>query len=143
MIKNLFLPESIKGHYLFPVRVIGFDIGKTSIKATQLVCKGTQAVIEKFFEEPVQVSEQADYQEQASGAIKIILDQAGSYDHIVCALPSGQAIFKELKLPFIGLPMIKKIVAFEVEPLLPFSLADCVVDCIITKELLEEKAQKF
>jgi type IV pilus assembly protein PilM len=142
MIKNLFLPEQIKGYYLFTTRIIGFDIGKTSIKAASILCKGKQITVEKFFEEPVQAAEQTDYQDRAAAAIKIILQQAGSYDHIVCALPSSQAIFKEIKVPFIGSATIKKIIAYEVEPLLPFALSDAVIDCIVTKEILEEKSSE-
>lgn len=142
MIKNLFLPESIKGYYLFPIRILGFDIGKTSVKAAQVLCKGKQIVVEKFFEEPIQATEQTDYQDRATAAIKIILEQAGSYDHIVCALPSWQAIFKEIKVPFIGSTTIKKIIAYEVEPLLPFALSDAVIDCIVTKEIPEEKSSE-
>jgi len=142
MIRNLFLPEQIKGYYLFTTRTIGFDIGKTTIKAAQVLCKGKQIVVEKFFEEPIQATEQTDYQDRAAAAIKLILEQAGSYDHIVCALPSSQAIFKEIKVPFVGSATIKKIIAYEVEPLLPFALSDAVIDCIVTKEIPEEKSSE-
>lgn len=141
MIKNLFIPERVKGYYLFPVRILGVDIGKTTIKATKLYCKGRAISVEKNFEEPIQAST-LDYQERASAALRIILEQAKPYDTLISALPSSQVIFKELKLPFIGLETIKKVVAYEVEPLLPFSLADAVIDCIVTKEIPEEKSSE-
>ena len=142
MIKNLFLPDQVKGYYLFGTRIIGFDIGKTTVKATQLYCKGREITIERFFESPIQPSPSPEhYQEFAAAAIKTILDQA-KFDRIVSALPSSQAIFKELKVPFVGLDTIKKIIGFEVEPLLPFSLNDAVIDCIVTKELPDEKSSE-
>lgn len=142
MIKNIFLPEQIRGYYLLPVNILGFDIGKTSVKAALIYCKGKETIIKKFFEEPIVVSP-ADLQERTVAAIKIILEQAGPYDNIITALPSGQAIFKELKLPFVGIDTIKKVISYEVEPLLPFSLQDAVIDCIITKENREENSSEI
>lgn len=142
MIKNIFLPEQIRGYYLLPVNILGFDIGKTSVKAALIHCKGKETIIKKFFEEPIMASP-ADLQERTVAAIKIILEQAGSYDSIVTALASGQAIFKELKLPFVGIDTIKKVISYEVEPLLPFSLQDAVIDCIITKENREEQSSEI
>jgi len=142
MIKNLFLPDNVKGYYLFGTRIIGFDIGKTSIKATQIYCKGREITIEKCFEVPVQPTVVAtEYQERAAAGIKNILDQA-QYDSITTSISSSQAIFKELKLPFIGLDTIKKVIGFEVEPLLPFALSDAVIDCVVTKENESEKSSE-
>lgn len=142
MIKNIFLPEQIRGYYTLPVNILGFDIGKTSVKAALVYCKAKEIVIKKFFEQPI-ISSPADLQERTVAAIKIILEQAGSYDKIISALPSNQAIFKELKLPFVGIDTIKKVIAYEVEPLLPFSLQDAVTDCIITKENKEENSSEI
>lgn len=137
MIKNIFLPEQVHGYYLVPIHILGFDIGKTSVKAALVYCRRKEIVIQRFFEEPI-VSSSADYQERAVAAIKLILEQAGTYDKIISALPANQAIFKELKLPFMGIDTIKKVISYEVEPLLPFSLQDAVIDCIITKENKQE-----
>lgn len=142
MIKNIFLPEQIRGYYMLPVNILGFDVGKTSVKAALIYCKGREIIIKKFFEQPI-VSSSADLQERTVAAIKIILEQAGSYDKIISALPSSQAIFKELKLPFVGIDTIKKVISYEVEPLLPFSLQDAVIDCIITKENKEENSSEI
>lgn len=142
MIKNIFLPEQVQGYYLMPMHILGFDIGKTSVKAALVYCRRKETVIQRFFEEPI-VASSADYQERAVAAIKLILEQAGSYDKIISALPSNQAIFKELKLPFVGIDTIKKVISYEVEPLLPFSLQDAVIDCIITKENKEENSSEI
>lgn len=136
----MFLPERVRGYYLFPTRIIGFDVGKSSIKATLVLCKGREMIVEKCYEAPIQATNASDYPERASAAIKVILDQIPRYDHIISCLSSSQAIFKELKLPFVGIETIKKVIAYEVEPLLPFSLADAVIDCIVTKEIKEENS---
>ncbi len=143
MIKQLFIPEQIRGYYIFPFKILGVDIGKATIKAALILCKGREIIIERFFEAPIPpYTSPSDYTEHTAAALKIILDQAGHYDTIISAMPSSQAIFKELKLPFIGLETIKKIIGYEVEPLLPFSLADAAIDCIITKENKEEKTSE-
>lgn len=144
MIKNLFIPEKVRGYYVLPQRVVGFDIGKTSVKATQVYLKGKDVLIERFFEVPIPVnSAPEEYQERCSQAIRTIIAQVGSYDSIHTAISSSQVIFKELKLPFIGRDKIKMVVQYEIEPLLPFSLADAVVDFIITKENTEEKSSEL
>lgn len=142
MIKNIFLPEQVQGYYLVPINILGFDIGKSSVKAALIYCRRKEMVIQRFFEVPLGASS-TDYQERAVAAIKTILEQAGTYDKIISALPSSQAIFKELKLPFIGIDTIKKVISYEVEPLLPFSLHDAVIDCIITKENKEENSSEI
>ncbi len=142
MIRNLFLPDRVKGYYVFGTRTIGFDISKSAVRATQIYCKGREIIIEKCYEMPLQPTTLAtEYQERASAAIKIILEQA-QYDLIVSSLSSSQVIFKELKLPFIGLDTIKKVIGFEVEPLLPFSLNDAIIDCIVTKENTAENSSE-
>lgn len=143
MITQLFIPEQVRGYYLFPVKIVGIDAGKTSIKATLISCKAKEITIEKFFETPIPpYSNPTEYTQHAAAVLKIILDQAAPYNHIISALPSSQAIFKELKLPFLGPETIKKVIGYEVEPLLPFSLQDAVIDCIVTKENKEEKSSE-
>lgn len=142
MIKNIFLPEQIRGYYIVPMHILGFDIGKTTVKAALIYCKGKEIVIQKFFEQPI-IASPADLQERTIAAIKLILEQAGPYDKIISALASNQAIFKELKLPFVGIDTVKKVISYEVEPLLPFSLQDAVIDCIITKENKEENSSEI
>lgn len=142
MIKNIFLPEQIRGYYILPINILGFDIGKTWVKAALVHCKGREIIIKKFFEQPI-VSAPTDLQERTVAAIKLILEQAGPYDKIISAMPSNQAIFKELKLPFVGIDTIKKVISYEVEPLLPFSLQDAVIDCIITRENKEENSSEI
>ena len=142
MIKNIFLPQSIKKYYLFPTRILGFEVGKTTVKATKLYAKGTEITVEKCYESPIHAATGDDLPTRTAAAIAIILEQAKEYDVIVSAMPSSQVIFKELKLPFLGIETIQKVIGYEVEPLLPFSLQEAVIDCIITKEIPEQKSSE-
>jgi Tfp pilus assembly PilM family ATPase len=78
-----------------------------------------------------------------SVALKAIFAKIGNYDEIHTVLPSSIVVFKELKLPFTAREKIKMVIGFEIEPLLPFSLRDAVIDFIITREIPEEKSSEI
>jgi len=133
MIKELFLPRHIKGYYLFPTRIVGFEIGKTHISATQVYKSGHSTKIEKYIEVPLEAGNGTNGHERITKCLQEIMPQLDRYDYIHTALPSSVVIFKELRLPFVTHETIKKVVSYEVEPLLPFSLTDAVIDFVITK----------
>lgn len=143
MIKNVLIPESIGSYYLFPKRIIGFDLGKTHIRATQVVLKGRTCTIERWFEQALPTGPATNYEERASQAIQSVLNNADSYDAIHTILPSSLVIFKEIKLPFTSRAKIKMVVDFEIEPLLPFSLNEAIIDFIITKQIPEEHSSEL
>ena len=140
LIKNIFIPEQWKGVYLFGKRVLGFDIGKTHINAAQVYMRGNTITIEKTFEQPLETTSGLDYDERAVAAITKIFQSADSCDAVYSALSSSQVIFKELKLPFTTREQIALVINYEIEPLLPFALADAIVDFTITKVIPEEKS---
>jgi type IV pilus assembly protein PilM len=142
MIRELFLPVQIKGYYLFGQRIIGLDVGKTHVSATQVYLKGKKISIEKYVEEKLETGTQANYNERAILALQKVLSQLDKYDAVHSALSSAVAIFKEIKLPFVSYDKIKMVVKYEIEPLLPFSLSDAVVDFIITKQNKDESSSQ-
>lgn len=129
MIKNIFLPEKIGNYYLFAKRIVGLDIGKTIIRATQLQATGNSVVVEKCLQEHIEVNGT----ERVAQAIASILSKCDKFDEIRVGLPSNVAVFKELRLPFTSHEKIKMVINFEVEQLLPFPVQDAVIDFIITK----------
>ena len=140
MIKNVIIPEKIGLYYLFSQRIIGFDVGKEVVNATLIHAQGTLITLEKSWSIPLPAGTDADYADRASGAIKEIIDQCGKYDAVYTALSSAQAIFKELKLPFIGREKIELVIQYEAEPLLPFAASQGIIDFIITQEHPETKS---
>lgn len=138
MIKEIFLPHMIKGHYLFGQRIVGFDVGKTHVSATQIYLKGRSTTIEKQFDIPLENGTAANYNERASKAIAQIASQLDSYDIIHSAISSSVVIFKELRLPFLTYEKLKMVVPYEIEPLLPFAQGDAVIDFIITRQNIEQ-----
>ncbi len=142
MIRELFLPVQIKGYYLFGQRIIGLDVGKTHVSATQVYLKGKKISIEKYVEEKLEAGSTTNYNERATIALQKVFTQLDKYDAVHSALSSSVAIFKEIKLPFISYDKIKMVVKYEIEPLLPFSLSDAVVDFIITKQYKDENSSQ-
>ncbi len=139
MIRNIFIPESIGTYYIFPKRIVGFDIGRTHLYATIITAHGHMRTIEKCIEERIENDSNASHEERVTKALISILPKLGKYDAIYSALSSSLVIFKELSLPFIGLKKIKMVAPFEVEALLPFTLDSAVIDVIITKEYTQEQ----
>lgn len=95
---------------------------------------------QEVFEQEKLAQEKAD---PTSVALTAILAKIGTYDEIHTTLPSSLAVFKELKLPFTSRDKISMVIGFEIEPLLPFSLRDAVVDFIITRNIPEEKSSEI
>lgn len=143
MIKNVFLPERIGIYFLFTKRVIGIDIGKTHINAAKIRLQGKTATIEQTYEEKIETGSPATYNERAVKALKAIFARVGRYDKVHTALSSSSVIFKHLSLPFITRDKISMVINFEVEPLLPFSINDAVVDFIITKQIQEQQISEI
>ncbi|HSC24914.1 MAG TPA: pilus assembly protein PilM [Candidatus Babeliales bacterium] len=142
-IKNIFLPEKVKSYYLFSKIVVGIEINKTNIIATKTRIQGTTNTIELIIEEKISEGAAEENLEQTSSTLKIIFSKIGNYDEIHTVLPSSIIVFKELKLPFTSREKISMIIGFEIEPLLPFSLRDTIIDFIITKEIPEENSSEI
>ena len=143
MIKNIFLPEKIGNYYLFSKRIVGVDIGKTRVNAALLYIHGKVITIENCIEEKIENGPAGNNDERIVKALKIIFEQLGSYDAVYATLSSSLVVFKKLKLPFISHEKIEMVVNFEVEPLLPFSIQEAIVDFIVTKKIPEEKSSEI
>jgi type IV pilus assembly protein PilM len=143
MIKNLFIPEHIGSYYLMPKRIIGFDIGKTHIYATQLLLKGRSITAQKFFQEKLPLANGTNYDTAVAQTIEKIIAQVGSYQEIRSAIATNQVLFKELKLPFLEHDKIAAVLPNEVAPLLPFAVSEAVIDFIITKQIVAEKSSEI
>jgi Tfp pilus assembly PilM family ATPase len=144
LIKNIFLPEKIGANYIFAKRIVAVSIGKTTITATKTYIKGHDITIETIIEEIIETvnAEESDA-ERITKTLKIVFGKVGSYDELCVIVPSSLVVFKELKLPFLSRERISMVIGFEIEPLLPFSLKDAVIDFIITKQNKEEKSSEL
>ena len=140
MIRNVFIPEKIGSNYLFSKRIVGIDIGKTHIYASVLRVKGTTRTIELCVGEQLEAGPAETHGERTINALKKIFQKCAPFDEVRTTVSSSTIIFKELKLPFINYQKIKMVIGFEIEPLLPFSLNNAVVDFIITSTIEQEQS---
>lgn len=133
MIKNIFVPEKIGNRLLFGKKIVGIDIQKSHIFATVIYAKGTMQKAEQFLQIPIEQtddqSSSTDFQVAALIQLKKLVGHAAFHTNI----SSSFIIYKELVFPFSDREKIELIIKYEIEPLLPFSIADSVIDFIITK----------
>ncbi len=134
MIQDIFVPSTIGSYYVFKKRILGFEITTSCVQAS-LICFSKSAV---SIENSIKIPLHDQNPTTISNAIRKIATTIGGYDEVVTSLTSSTVIFKELTLPFIGREKIKMIVNYEVEPLLPFSLDEAVIDFLITEESKEK-----
>ncbi len=131
MIKNIFIPERLGSYFIFPQRIVGFDITKTDIYATQVYLKGRAIVIEAIIHQSIEGM--GSYQEKVAAALNKIIPQIDARSLTFSSISSSVVIAKTIKLPFVNYEKIKMIIAYEIEPLLPFPAANAIIDFIITK----------
>lgn len=130
MFRNIFLPERIGSYYLLPTRVAALELNKTSILCAVVVNSGSTQKLELCIEEPIANDAAAPLTERTATAIKVLLSKIGVVHHSIAVLPGQQAVLKEVTLPFSDPEKIRLVAPYEVEGLLPFSLADALSDAI-------------
>ncbi len=138
MIQDIFLPEKIHNYYIFSQKIVGIDITKSYIHATLLKIHGTTTTIEKQVSESLNGDGQ-NHIDRVKEKLPAIMKGIGKVNQIRTNIPSGQVIFKELRMPFTSYEKISLVIRFEVEPLLPFAVQDAVIDFIITNINEEDK----
>lgn len=133
MIQDILLPEKIGSYYLFGKRIIGLEITKNRIYATVVYFNGSKTTIEQCIEVSVE-PHNGETTDHIVSALKKTIAQVGKYNEIRLVISSTQAIFKTMIMPFTDPEKMQRVIAYEVEPLLPFSIADGIIDFVITKK---------
>lgn len=139
MIRQLFIPNNIKNYYIVPQTIVGIDITKTSLYATKVIASGYKRTIIECIEQPIESYDGLTFEEKIQKALTDLKAKLKFYNILKVALPSSNAVFKEIIIPFLGEPKVKKVIPFEVEPLLPFSLNQATLDSITIKENIAKK----
>lgn len=132
MIKNIFIPERIGNNLLFGKKVVGVDIQKNYIFASVIWAKGNIQKIEQYLHIPIESSENhtaVDPKINALLSLKKMVGKAVFHS----SLSSAIIMYKELTFPFADREKIQLVIKYEIEPLLPFSANDALIDFIITK----------
>lgn len=140
MIKDLFLPTRLRRTYLFPQRIVTFDITNESVRATMVHAHRSLATLSAYAEEPCV----ADKPDSLLHAITLLKERLGRWDKTYISIPSNKVVFKRLILPFTNHAKIRLVLPFELESVLPYPVSDAVFDVLVTpSETTQNEADVF
>lgn len=128
MIRDLFLPTKIGNIYLFPQRIVAFELGSDAIRATKIHAHRSLATLSAYIEEPYNPTKP----ESIIHALMVIKEKLGKWDVTHICLPSNRAIYKRISLPFTNHTKIRLVLPFELESVLPFPVEESVFDALVT-----------
>ena len=140
MIKEIFLPEKINSRRIISKRVLGLSIQDNIVRASQSYLTSTTNTLENLSEIEILPGAESTLKERTGEALTRIMSKLSKFDKTIISIPTNIVTFKELKLPFTDHEKIKMVIEYEVEPMLPFPLAEAIVDFIITKKIPEENS---
>ena len=112
-----------------PEKILGLDIGRDSIKAVQVMAglRGYEVTDTAL----VNIDEAGG----AESALKSLFENNAFKSGIcITALPSKEFFFRNIKLPFKDKKKISQTIAYELEPLIPCSADDVLIDYVITDQ---------
>lgn len=97
-------------------RSVGIELTEAAVKILQLEQNGKKAKVAQFREVPVPVDFEAPWEERAARAVKDAFAQAKvPKSNVYASIDSGEAILREVSLPFKNEEQIRKTVRFELE----------------------------
>ncbi len=100
-------------------RAVGIELTESSARILSLEQNGKKSRILQFHEAPIPHDPAVPWEARAAAALKQgLADAKIPRGRIVCALDSGDAILREVSLPFKGDEQIRKTVRFEMESLI-------------------------
>lgn len=143
MIKKIFLPEFYKNKRVYSQIILGFYIENSTIIHVKTLAERTENVIKNASKENIEIKNKKEYKNLISNKIKNIIKNSGKFDQIYVSIPADKVIFNELELPFINEDKIRMILDYEIESKLPFSINECVLDFIVTKQSIKEKKSQI
>lgn len=102
-------------------RILGLDIGTTTVRGAVLRTALRKAEIERYVEVPVQGDTLAAIRE-------LLTSQGRMPDGIIVALPGEDASLRTVDVPEAAAKRIDELLPFELEAVLPFSPDDAIID---------------
>lgn len=133
MMRNIFLPEKIGSRRLFTQRMLSIMVQDNYVRGVVVILKPGSSIVENLIEIPLAQGADESLVKSPADALIELIKKAGKIDTICITIPATMAVIKELDVPFIDLDKIRLIIESEIEPLLPFSLEEAIVDFSVTK----------
>ncbi len=112
-----------------PEKILGLDISNNSIKAVRVTAglKGYK-IADVFL---IDIDKAGSVEE----ALKRLFENEAFRNSVcVTSLPSGSFSFRNIRLPFQNRKKIDKTIAYELEPFLPYSVDDVLIDYMVVDQ---------
>lgn len=139
-LRNIFLPEKIKGSRVYAQRILGIAIQENQLSLTIVNAQPKTSIVEKVIHSEIPPNATND---EISAILKKIIHSVAPFDQVKIAIPSSLIIFKELDVPFASTEKIRLILDYEIESMLPFSLDEAIVDFIVTQHGEKENSAQI
>ncbi len=119
---------------------LGLDIGTSSIKVARLLKTRRGVRLLNFWEKEIPREGKGEAGEETiARTITELLSQIEGEKKIISSLPASSSVIKRLSLPFKGSRRIRQVIKYEMEPYLPFSLEEAIIDFYIIDDRLPDR----
>jgi len=109
-------------------KIFGLDIRSDAVSAVLVDNSIKGIVIESHIHVPLEMTE-GDNNGNLSEALEMIASEINITDAVsVVSIPADQISYRNIQVPFREPKKIRQVLPFELEPLLPFSVDDLVID---------------
>ncbi len=121
---------------------LGLDIGTSSIKVARLMKTRRGVRLLNFWEKEIPREGKGEAGDEViARTIAELLSQIhpAPLQKIISSLPASSSVIKRLSLPFKGPRRIRQVIRYEMEPYLPFSLEEAIIDFYIIDDRLPDR----
>jgi type IV pilus assembly protein PilM len=139
MIKEIFLPEKIGNRRLYSQKIVGLAVREDIVSLVLVNAKRSATIVEKVVEEKIQ---DVNDSKEIINALKTAISKVKAFDQVRVAISASLVIFKEIVVPFTDHEKIRMILGYEIEPMLPFSLDEAIIDFIVTGAAKEKNSSQ-
>jgi hypothetical protein len=126
MMREVFFPTTIRQSYLLPHTIAAFSMTATTVRAVLVRVRSTTYTVEHYAEEVYAPNNH----EALLDAIRALQSKLHTWDTLCIAIPSNRIVYKTLALPFNDPVKVRLVLPFEMEPILPFPVAETAVDAV-------------
>lgn len=121
-------------------RIIGIDIGSSSIKIVELCRTLNGFRLENFLYKELTIEEGMSHKEVISSTLgSLVEENAIKEETVVSSIPPQAAVLRNITLPFKDTKKIRQIIKYEIESDIPFPIDDMTVDFMVTNRESPEK----
>jgi type IV pilus assembly protein PilM len=146
MLKVLFVPELLGSHRFIAQRILGIAIHEDAVRMALVYAKRNKTVVEQLVTVPLSPLEPGStetHKDRIIAALAAGLAQVKNYHQIRVAMSSSIVVFKELTLQFVDIEKIRMVLEYEIEPMLPFSVDEAIIDFIVSKSDTKENCSQI